>query len=178
MDTRRELSLIRKHFRFYSRTYGESIVYFEYTPFASPASAGSWYDDVYDEGRVGSGGRSYKTGVTVPVLRIEETEDQKRAIPEGRQPTQVVNFIASIDDFRSAGITDPYEYRNHLNDMFLYDGRYYSIASYRVRGRAKDDVIILVEGYEIYINQELAYDPGPSAMAVQNLPWPSTLADL
>lgn len=179
MDPRTELSLIRKQFRHFARNYGESIVYFEYTPASTPASAGgSWYDDVYDEGRPGSGGRVYSAGVVIPVLKITENEDQKRAIPEGRQTHQTLNIVASLDDFRSAGIADPYEYRRHLNDVFLYDGRYYGISTYRVRGRAKDDVLVILDGYEIYINEEMSNDPGPTALGVQNLPWPSTIANL
>jgi len=178
MDPRRELSQIRKHLRNHTRVYGETVVYFEYVTATTPASVGSQYDSVYDEGIAGASGRKYKTGVQLSVLHIDETEDQKRAIPEGRQPIQVVEFTASIDDFRSAGIIDPFEYQSHLNDMFLYDGRYYGVGTYRVRGRAKDDLFVMVQGYEIYINEELPFDPGPASLTVQNLPWPSTIANL
>ena len=174
MDVRRELAHIRKHYRQYHQTTGETVVWFEYEPFASAASAGSTYDDVYDEG--GSGPTGRKDGVTVPVLMITESEDTKRSIPEGRQPVQIVNLVASIEDFRQAGISDPYEYRHHLNDMFLYDGRYMSVMSYKVRGRARDDVLIVVEGLEIYVSQEMPFDTGPAPLTTQNLPWPSRLA--
>lgn len=176
MDVRRELAHIRKHYRQYQRSVGETIVWFEYQPFASAASAGSTYDDVYDEGGYGATGRKYKNGVTVPVLMITEAEDTKRAIPEGRQPVQLVNVVASIEDFRQAGVSDPFEYRYHLNDIFLYDGRYLSVVSYKVRGRAKDDVLVIVEGIEIYIDQEMALDTGPAPLGIQDLPWPSRLA--
>lgn len=178
MDVRRELNLIRKNYRHYHREAGESVVWFEYIPNANAASAGSLWDDVYDEGAQGAGGKTYRDGVIVPVLMITETEDQKRAIPEGRQPVEVTNFIASIDDMRAAGVSEPYEYRRHLNDMFLYDGRYFSIQSYRVRGRLRDDIIVVVEGLEVYINQEMPFDPGPQSMGISNLPWPSTLPTL
>lgn len=178
MDLRREVAEIRRHYREYARNYGETIVWFEYMPFTSPASAGSQYDDVYDEGIIGTGGRKYKSGVVIPTLMITETEDQKRAIPEGRQPVELTNFVASIEDFRAAGVSDPYEYQRHLNDMFLYDGRYFSIATYRVRGRMRDDVLVVVEGIEVYINQEMPFDPGPTAMGIQDLPWPSTLPSI
>lgn len=178
MDVRRELGLIRKQHRHLTRNYGESIVYFEYLPSTSPASAGSQFDDVYDEGILGSGGRKYGTGIVIPVVRVEETEDQRRAIPEGRQPVQTVQVTATIEDFRNAGVTSPFEYQRHLNDMFLYDGRYYGISNYRVRGRAADDVLVLLTGFEVYVNQDMAFDPGPTAMSVQGLPWPSTLANL
>lgn len=175
MDIRRELAHIRKHYREYHGKVGESVVWFEYQPFANAASAGSTYDDVYDEGGYGETGRKYKDGITVPVLMITETEDTKRAIPEGRQPVQIVNLVASMEDFRQAGISNPYEYRPHLNDMFLYDGRYMSVMSYRVRGRGRDDLLVVVEGLEIYLNQEYPNDVGPAPMSIQNLPWPSTL---
>jgi hypothetical protein len=175
MDIRRELSQIRRHYREYTRNYGESIVWFEYLPQTTPASAGSIYDDVYDEGIVGTGGRRYKAGVVIPTLMVTETEDQKRAIPEGRQPVELTNFVASIEDFRTAGVTDPFEYQRHLNDMFLYDGRYFAIATYRVRGRLRDDVMVVVEGIEVYINQEMPFDVGPASMGTQNLPWPTAL---
>jgi len=177
MDVRRELGAIRKHYREYHRKVGETVVWFEYEPFASAASAGSIYDDVYDEGNVGVGGRKYKPGVTIPVLLITESEDTKRAIPEGRQPVQLVNLVASIEDLRVAGVASPFEYQNHLNDMFLYDGRYMMVQSYKVRGRAHDDILVVVEGLEVYIDQEFPFDTGPASMTVQNLPWPSTLGN-
>jgi len=176
MDVRRELNNIRKHYREYHRDYGESIVWFEYLARTSPASAGSIYDDVYDEGTEGASGRRYRDGIVLPVLMIAENEDQRRAIPEGRQTVQLTNFVASLDDWRRAGVTDPYEYRHHLNDMFLYDGRYFNIATYRVRGRARDDVLIVVEGYETYVSEEMPNDPGPGSLGITNLPWPSTIA--
>jgi hypothetical protein len=178
MDLRREVSQIRRHYREYTRNYGETVVWFEYIPQTTPASAGSIYDDVYDEGIVGASGRKYKAGVTIPTLQISEQEDQKRAIPEGRQPVELTNFVASIEDFRNAGVSDPFEYQRHLNDMFLYDGRYFSIATYRVRGRLRDDVMVVVEGIEVYVDQEMPFDPGPAAMSIQNLPWPTALPSI
>ena len=178
MDVRRELSMIRKHYASYQKQSGESILWFEFIPLGTNASSSSLYDDVYDEGTGGTGGRRYKAGVTVPVLMITESEDQKRAIPEGRQPVQLVNFVASLDDFRAAGVTAPWEYQPRLNDMFLYDGRYFSVVSYRVRGRARDDVMLVVEGIETYISQEMVNDIGPASYSVVNYPWPATIANL
>jgi hypothetical protein len=171
MDSRRELGQIRKHYRQYHRAVGEHITWFEFIDFNS----GSTTDDVYDEGNSGTGGKKYNTGINLPVLMVTETEDTKRAIPEGRQPVQVVNAVLSIQDARDAGLTEPFEYQKHLNDMFFYDGRYYGVSLYRVRGRAKDDVLIIVEGIEVYIDQEMPFDPGPEVMATSDLPWPAAL---
>lgn len=175
MDLRAEANNIRKQYRSYQSYAGESVIWYEYQPLANAASAGSYYDDVYDEGVRGTGGKSFKTGITVPILMITESEDTKRAIPEGRQPVEIVNLVASVSDFRDAGISTVFEYREHLNDMFLYDGRYFSVMSYRVRGRLRDDILVVVEGLEVYINQEMPFDPGPDAYTVNNYPWPTTL---
>ena len=175
MDLRTEANNIRKQYRSYQSYAGESVIWYEHKPLANAASAGSYYDDVYDEGVKGTGGKSFKTGITVPVLMVTESEDTKRAIPEGRQPVEIVNLVASIADFRDAGIESVFEYRQHLNDMFLYDGRYFSVMSYRVRGRLRDDILVVVEGLEVYINQEMPFDPGPNPYTTNNYPWPTKL---
>ena len=172
MDTRRELNLIRNKYHEYQRNSGEFVTWFEFIPFGQ---GGSTLDDVYDEGNTSTGGKKYKDGIVLPTLMITETEDTKRAIPEGRQPVQVLNAVFSIEDLRTAGVSQPFEYQRHLNDMFFYDARYYGVSMYRVRGRAKDDVLVVVEGLEIYIDEEMVNDPGPAAMAIQNYPWPQKL---
>lgn len=178
MITTREINEIRKHYRRFHRESGESIVWYEFVPLGTAASSSSVYDDVYDEGNYSTGGKRYTAGTVVPVLLITESEDQKRAIPEGRQPTQLVNFVASIQDFRDAGIDAPWEYQNHLNDIFQYDGRYFSVVSYRVRGRARDDVMIVVEGIEVYINQEMVNDPTIGGYEIPELPWPAAFPNI
>jgi len=175
MDGRRELAHIRKNYRQYHRQVGETIAWFSFIPFSAE---GSEYDDVYDEGPSGADGKKYKDKIIIPVLMITETEDTKRAIPEGRQPVQVVNVVMSIADMRDAGVDEPYEYQRHLNDIFMYDARYYSVTMYRVRGRVKDDVLVVVEGIEIYVNDEMPNDPGPAAMTVNDFPWPAALPSL
>jgi hypothetical protein len=175
MITQRELNEIRKHYHQYHSQAGEAVVWYEFMPFASSASAGSVYDDVYDEGSRGPGGRKYRPGVAVPVLMISEQEDLKRSIADGRQPVQIVEFRASIDDFRKAGVTAPWEYQDHLNDIFMYDGRYFSVYQYRVRGRLRDDVMVLVEGLELYISQEMVNDEGLGGFTVPNDAWPARL---
>jgi hypothetical protein len=178
MDIRRELDLINKHFMAHFKTAGAAIVWYEFMPFAASASAGSVYDDVYDEGTPSAGGRSYKQGVILPVLLAVENEDQRRSIPEGRQVVQTVDVFIPYRAMYETGINEPYEYRRHLNDIFLYDGRYYSVYNYRVRGRLRDEVFILVSGSEIYIDQEMLNDPGPEQLGIADPPWPTELPDL
>ena len=174
MDVRRELDIINKHFRRHHKVANETVVWYEFNILGS-ASVNSIYDDVYDEGIRGTGGKSYKDGVIIPIMLGSENEDQKRAIPEARQPVQTMDIFASIKDMRDAGISTPYEYRDHLNDLFLYDGRYYAVYDYKVRGRLKDDIFVLISGQETFINQEFLNDPGPGALGLDNFPWPATL---
>jgi hypothetical protein len=35
--------------------------------------------------------------------------------------------------------------------------------------------MVVVEGIEVYINQEMPFDVGPEPMNTQNLPWPTAL---
>lgn len=177
MDTRRELDLINKHFRRHHDAAGESVVWYEFKPLGS-ASVNSVYDDVYDEGIPGIGGRQYKGGVVLPILLGSENEDQKRSIPEGRQTVQIMELFVAISDMRDAGISTPWEYRQRLNDIFNYDGRYYSVYNYRVRGRLRDDVFVLVSGQEVMIEQEFINDPGPEPLRIDNFPWPAALPTL
>ncbi len=175
----RELSEIRKHYRRYRDSSGEFITWYQFVNFGDNPATNSVYDDVYDEAPLGTGGKKYETGVIVPVLMITESEDLKRAIPEGRQPVQLTNFVASVEDFSKSGVRSPWEYQKHLNDLFMYDGRYFSVVTYRVRGRVRDDVMVVVEGIEVYIDQEMVNDIGaPSGFATNNDPWPAELPSL
>jgi len=172
MDQRVEQSLINKHIRQHGRDVGESIVWFEFVPFAAAASAGSIYDDVYNEGTPGDGGRSYAAGKIVPTVYVEEEEDRFTAQEEGRQPTQNISATILFLDIKRAGISNPEEYKTHLNDIVYYDNRYYKLNDYHVRGRIPNEVVVGIKGYEVFIDQEFPFDPGPPV--VLDLPWPST----
>ena len=177
MDIRRELDHINSHFRRYRNVAGLSVVWYEFNPLGA-ASVNSVYDDVYDEGIRGPGGKKYNPGVTIPVLLASENEDERRAIADGRQPTQTMTLFVTMKDMKDAGLSQPWEYKNHLNDMFVYDGRFYNIFSYRVRGAIKEEVFVLVSGYETFVDQELVNDPGPGDLGVDLFPWPSELPSL
>jgi len=171
MNPGRELSLINKHVRRRNREAGESIIWYEFQPIQGGYSI---YDDVYDEGAPGMGGRNYKQGIVVPTIYIEEVEDGYRAIDDGRQPTQ--NLMATIlyKDAVASGLSDPGEYNKHLNDALEYEGRYYKIRNYHARGRLPSEVVLRVTGYEIFVDQEFPFDRGPQNPKVSDLPWPTS----
>jgi hypothetical protein len=174
VDDRVELSLINKHVRQHNREAGESVFWFEFVPFADSASAGSVYDDIYNEGPPGVGGRSYSGGLVVPCIYINENEDLFTAMEDGRQPTQNIILSVLFEDMRQAGVQNPDEYNSHLNDIFFYDQRYYKVRDYHVRGRLPSEVVIGIEGYEVMVEQEFPFDPGPPTLISQNLPWPNS----
>lgn len=150
------------------------MVWFEFASFAASASAGSVYDDVYDEGVPGDGGRVYGNGLVIPTVYVEEVEDRFTAQEDGRQPTQNIRVTFLFLDVERSGMTNPREYRTHLNDVFFYDNRYYKVHDYHVRGRLPDEVVVGVQGYEVMVDQDFTYDfPSPPAPAVGNYPWPA-----
>lgn len=150
---------------------GETVVWFQFLEFGS----GSTYDDTYDEGPVGAGGRSYTAGVTVPTIYAEEVEDQNRAMEEGRQPTQNLRVTIRLTDMEHAGITAPGEYQARLNDLFLYDNRYYQVYRFSARGRMEgEEVLLAIEGVEVYPDQEFSFDNNPSYVKTE-ASWPNSL---
>lgn len=173
-NVRREADHIWDTYRRYHRETGESLVWYELQPFGSTAATDSVYDDVYDEGLASTGGLRYQAGVVLPVIQIQETEDTKRAQADGRLVVQTAIGVLSVKDMRDAGISDVTEYRKHLNDMFFYDGRYYSVTGYRSRGRVRDELIIGFEGMEKYMDQEFTHDPGPTVIPENAYAWPAT----
>lgn len=172
MDPRRELNQINRNIARQSRAVGEAIVWYEFIPFGS----GSEYDDVYDESPMGAGGLEYRPGVPLLALYVEELEDSNRSIEDGRQPIQNMRAVVPMYEFVKAGITEPWEYQQHLRDLFFYDGRYYKVIDFKVRGRLREDAIVSIEGNETYIDQEFTNAELTTANepSVQNLPWPDT----
>ena len=175
VNVRREVDHVWENYRRYHRDTGETIIWYELQPFGATAATDSIFDDVYDEGLLTTGGLRYQTGVLIPVLQIQETEDTKRAQADGRYVVQTAIGVASVKDMRDAGVSDVTEYRKHLNDMFFYDGRYYAMSAYRVRGRAQEDVVVTFEGIEKYLDQEFVNDPGPASVTTIDYGWPATL---
>lgn len=173
MNVNTELSLINKHIRHHHDVAGGSVLWYEMIPFDE--AGGSTYDDVYDEGDMTGNGRKYRAPVEIPTIYIEEVEDESRAIEEGRQPTQNVRMVILFKDMVDAGIFNPAEYRPRLNDVFRYDARYYAIYRYKARGRLREEVVVAVEGVEVYLDQEFVLDAAPAYTPDENLPWPTFL---
>jgi hypothetical protein len=170
IHTGRELGAINKHVRFRNREAGESVVWYEFKPLEGGHSV---YDDIYDEGGPGTGGRNYARGIIIPTIYVEEVEDSFRAIEDGRQPTQNLRTTILFKDALAAGLSVADEYNDHLNDIIFYDERYYKVSDYRARGRIPGEVILVVQAYEVFIHQEFPFDIGPQHGHDESLPWPT-----
>jgi hypothetical protein len=168
MDTRREVRQIWKQFGRFQKDIGESLILFRFD------ADNSKYDRVYDEGF-----RQYHKGVVIPVLWVDQQEATEDYAPEGRRPTQRLRFAVSALPMYEAGFsvteshgnriydTSPSDVwrRDRMHDMSYYDGRYWEISAYQIRGRAKgEDVIIGLTAIESFLEDDMKMDFPPGTL--------------
>lgn len=177
VDVRREIAHINKEYESYYRVIGEEVVWFRFD------TVNSRWDDVYDEG-----GNTYLPGVRIPALWIDQIEDPEQYSGEGRRPRQRLRFAVSAEELKQRGIGAEeahgrriYDEKgspprpaqvgrplaawldDRLNDVVYYDGRYYAISNFQIRGRAQyTDAIVGVSALEEIVEDETIYDFFPS----------------
>lgn len=164
-DPRREAGHVHREYNRYHKKMGESILWFAFD------TVNSGYDDVYDEGF-----RRYESAKIVPVLWVDQQEATEDYSPEGRRPTQRLRFaVGSRSLFECGiGVTEVHGGRiydqsisdvwkeDRLNDVVYYDGRFYEISSFQIRGRLQgEDVVIGVSCIETKLHDELNLDVTP-----------------
>ena len=168
IDTRREINHIFKELSAYQNKIGEAVIWFKFDLESS-------YDSVYDEG-----GKNYLPGVAVPVLWINQQEASETYEGNGRRPTQRINFACSALSINETGIgatevhggrlwdtkpTDKPWWDDRLNDITYYDGRFYEVSDFQIRGRARQDVVIAVSGIETQPSDDRVWDLFPTVTA-------------
>ncbi len=168
MEARREIREIWKHFDRYHQTIGEGMIYFRFDADTSN------YDRVYDEGF-----RRYHVGQRLPILWVDQMEAVEDYSPEGRRPTQRVRLAVSSQSMHEGGISitevhgnrlqdsSPSEIwrRDRMHDLFYYDGRYYEVSGFQIRGRVQgEDVIIGVTGIETFPADDMVLDFPPGEL--------------
>ena len=169
MDTRLEIREIWKHFGRYHNQMGETILYYRFD------AVHSKYDRVYDEGF-----RRYHPAIRIPVLWLDQQEATEDYSPEGRRPTQRLRLSVSARDMYDAGISVTEAHGNRLqdtspsdtwrqdrmHDILYYDGRYYEVSGFQIRGRVKgEDVIIGITAIETFPDDDMAFDYTPGVPA-------------
>lgn len=168
MHAGRELGRIQQHVRRRNREAGEFLYWYQYQPV--PIST---FDDVYDEGPVGSAlGRRFSDPVKVPTIYASEVEDAMVLREDARKPTQNSEFVILLKDARDAGVVDPGEYNAHLNDLLSYDRRFYKVSRYKATGRLDGEVLLTITCYEVFLDEEFVLDPDINDAGTDL--WPST----
>ena len=170
IDTRREAAKIDREFSRYHSQVGESVVWF---PFDVHNSG---YSGTYDEG-----GRAYLPGRLVPMLWVDQIEAPEQYVPEGKRPVQGLRFAVSAKAMYEVGLSDREAHGHRIwdaglinntwlddrsNDICYYNGRYYEISNYQIRGRIREDVIIGVTCTETYPEDEYTFDYSPPGTPV------------
>ena len=189
VDYRREVAYVWKQYNAFYATIGEEVIWF---PFDTVESR---YDDIYDEGS-----KTYKTGIRMPALWVDQVEDPEQYSAEGRRPTKRLRFAVSARSLQERGVAtfdahgrrmydvppvapSPAQYGrpdspwldDRLNDVVFYDGRFFAVSDFQIRGRAKEmDLIIGVAALEVDMRDEGIWDQFP-----WNTPWgdPATRYD-
>jgi len=165
IDTRRETNHIFKELSRYQNKVGEGVIWFKF-------DLDSSYDSVYDEG-----GKNYLPGVAVPALWIDQIEDTETYGPEGRRPTQRIRLACSARSIDEAGLgateahggrlwdvkPDKPWWDDRLNDIMYYDGRFYEISNFQIRGCSRQDVVIGISGIETQPADEHIWDLFPTS---------------
>ncbi len=160
---RNELSHVRRQLNWYQREHGEVVMWFELD------GKQSSYDDTFNVRN-----KVYKPGVAVPTLWVIYTEDTQESNPEGSRHNPSLQFAVSMWEFRRVGISDPYDFERHLNDLVVYYGEYFSVGEFSPQGRLwRDDVILAVNTTKVYPEEELVGSEIPDADYVAESTRPS-----
>jgi len=165
IDTRREAAHIEREFGRYQGKVGESVVWFRFDVHNSQ------YSGTYDEG-----GRAYLPGLLVPILWVDQIEAPEQYVPEGKRPVQGLRFGVSAKAIYENGLSDREAHGHRVwdpglindswfddrsNDLCYYNGRYYEVSNYQIRGRIREDVVVGVTCTETYPEDEFTFDFPP-----------------
>jgi hypothetical protein len=160
---------IDREFSRYHQKMGESVVWFPFD------TVSSHYYGTYDEG-----GRAYLPGILVPILWVDQIEAPEQYTSEGRRPVQGLRFAISAKAVYEVGLSDREAHGHRVwdaglinnswfddrsNDICYYNGRYYEVSNYQIRGRLREDVIIGITCTETYPEDEYTFDFPPGNVA-------------
>jgi hypothetical protein len=180
MDSRRESAHIQREFARYTNKIGEQVIWFEFDVDSTQ------YDRVYNEGF-----RRYRKGRNVPTLWIDQGEAPEQYLPEGRRTIVTLRFAVGARAITEVGIglQEAHGHRvwdrglindswfdDRLNDLCYYDGRFWEINNFQIRGRTQGlDNILGVTCTETYPEDEYTFDfpptvrpPDPSMVGVSS----------
>jgi hypothetical protein len=162
-DPRTELAAVNRHLGWWQHTHGEIVLWYELS------GKESRYDDVFNVRN-----KVYNEPIAVPVLWVISTEDVQETSPEGRRNVTTLQMAVAMWQFKRVGISDPYDFERHLNDLCVYQGEYFSIGEYSLLGRLwRDDVILGINAIHVYPEEELVGSEVPDSAFVAEAARPS-----
>jgi hypothetical protein len=166
LDTRRESNHIQRELLRYQARIGEAVIWFEFDV------DNSQFDRVYNEG-----GRFYRQGRAVATLWVDQGEAPEQYLPEGRRTVVTLRFAVAARTITEVGIglQEAHGHRiydrglinekwfdDRLNDVLYYDGRYWEVNNFQIRGRIREDNILGVTCTETYPEDEYTFDFPPA----------------
>jgi hypothetical protein len=166
IDTRREIAHIQREFQRRQCETGEAVIWFMFDPDRTT------YDDVYDEGF-----RRYKRGISVPGMWFDQGEAPEQYTAEGRRTVVTLRFAVGARTITEVGIgiLEAHGHRvydkglikdtffdDRLNDIVYYDGRFWEVTNFQIRGRYREDTILGVTCTETYPEDEYTFDFPPA----------------
>jgi hypothetical protein len=161
MDDRRELNHVGRVYDRFVRGMGEEVTWWELDV------TNSHYNSTYDE----SPDRIYHSPVRVTAVQVDEVEPQEFAGADGRHPVQSIRAGFTAQALREVGISFVHgNAKQHLNDVLYYNGRYYEISNFQLRGRIRGDVVVGVTGLETVQFEETVFDTSPPTVPLSEPP--------
>ncbi len=152
LDVRRELRRIERHYERFQETVGEGVLWYEFSGETSGDS------DTY----LNEGGREWRAALAIPALWVSEYEADQEGAAEGRRYTPTLRFAMGVAAVRQAGLSDPEDARRHLNDLVQYQRTLWSVGSYQIRGRLRNEpAIIGVAATKLFPSEDMIYDTLP-----------------
>ena len=113
----------------------------------------------------------------VAILWVDQIEPPEQYQPEGRRGYHSLRFAVSAKTMYEcglstleatghrlwdAGVVNSTWFDDRLNDLLYYDGRYWEVMNYQIRGRIREDVIVGITCTETYIEDERIFDVSPA----------------
>jgi hypothetical protein len=166
IDTRREAAHIAREMARYHNTLGEAVIWFKFD------TVNSHYDRVYNEG-----GKAWLRGLSVATLWIDQGEAPEQYLPEGRRPYVTLRFAVSAQAIMESGVGQQEAHGHRVwdagliqdfwmddrnNDVVYYDGRYWEVSNFQIRGRIREDTVVGVTCTETYPEDEYTFDFPPN----------------
>jgi hypothetical protein len=166
IDTRREAAHIAREMARYHNEIGEAVIWFKFD------TENSHYDRVYNEG-----GKAWRRGLSVATLWIDQGEAPEQYLPEGRRPYVTLRFAVSAVALMESGVGQQEAHGHRVwdqgllqdfwmddrnNDVVYYDGRYWEVSNFQIRGRIQVDTVVGVTCTETYPEDEYTFDFPPN----------------